>query len=146
MEKELADISVSEITKAAQVSRNSFYRNFADKEEIVQKHIASLLNFWSEFHKNSGSSSNALMYGTLFEHMKNNSDFYLLLKKRKLMHLFLTVFLDTFGPKQEYENMWAYTTAFIAYGTYGWIEEWIVRGMQESAETMADLLSSHGMK
>ena len=47
---------------------------------------------------------------------------------------------------QRYENLWAYTTAFITYGTYGWIEEWINRGMQESAETMAELLSLHGIK
>ncbi|WP_428829623.1 TetR-like C-terminal domain-containing protein [Paenibacillus riograndensis] len=42
--------------------------------------------------------------------------------------------------------MTAYVTSFIAYGTYGWIEEWIGRGMQESAEAMSSLLSSHGMK
>ena len=54
--------------------------------------------------------------------------------------------METYGPKAEYENMWAYTTAFISYGTYGWIMEWISRGMQESAETMADMLAKHGMK
>ena len=41
--------------------------------------------------------------------------------------------------------MWAYTKSFIAYGTYGWIEEWINRGMQESAGAMAEMLSSYGM-
>ena len=30
-EKELSDIHIGEITKKAQVSRNSFYRNYADK-------------------------------------------------------------------------------------------------------------------
>lgn len=33
-EKELSDINIGEITKKAQVSRNSFYRNYADKEDI----------------------------------------------------------------------------------------------------------------
>lgn len=50
------------------------------------------------------------------------------------------------GPKAEYDNMSAYVTSFMSYGTYGWINEWIARGMQESAEKMAELLSSHGMK
>ncbi|WP_082423273.1 TetR/AcrR family transcriptional regulator [Paenibacillus dakarensis] len=35
-EKGLADISISEITKAEQVSRNSFYRNFADKRKLFR--------------------------------------------------------------------------------------------------------------
>ena len=68
------------------------------------------------------------------------------LQYHRLMHLFLEVFLERNGPKSEYENLWAYTSAFITYGTYGWIEEWINRGMQESAETMAELLSLHGIK
>ena len=34
-EKELSDINIGEITKKAQVSRNSFYRNYADKEDII---------------------------------------------------------------------------------------------------------------
>lgn len=42
--------------------------------------------------------------------------------------------------------MAAYVTSFIAYGTFGWIDEWIGRGMQESAETMEALLASYGMK
>lgn len=35
-EKELSDINIGEITKKAQVSRNSFYRNYADKEDIIK--------------------------------------------------------------------------------------------------------------
>ena len=61
------------------------------------------------------------------------------------MHLFLDAYMKLNGPLSEDNNMWAYTKAFIAYGTYGWIEEWISRGMQESAETMARMLSDHGM-
>ena len=86
------------------------------------------------------------MYGSLFQHLKDHAEFYLLLKQRNLMHLFLEVFLDRNGPSTDDPNMWAYTKAFITYGTYGWIEEWISRGMQESSEAMAEMLSAHGMK
>ena len=145
-EKSLQEISISEIVDAAGVGRTSFYRNYETKEDVVKKHIVALIEKWDQDYKASGKDSNAELYGSLFQHLKDNADFYLLLKERNLMHLFLTVFLERSGPKAEYENMWAYTTAFITYGTYGWIEEWINRGMQESAETMAELLSSHGMK
>ena len=85
------------------------------------------------------------MYGSLFTHLKDHADLYLLLERRSLSHLLLQVLLEQTGPRPDLDNMWAYTTAFISYGTYGWIREWMRRGMQESAESMAELLSSHGM-
>ena len=145
-EKPMQDISISEIVDAAGVGRTSFYRNYEKKEDIVKKHIVDLIEKWDHEYKVSGKDSNAELYGSLFQHLKDNADFYLLLKERNLMHLFLEVFLDRNGPQAEYPNEWAYATAFITYGTYGWIEEWINRGMQESAETMAELLSSHEIK
>lgn len=145
-EKPIQEISISEIVDDAGVGRTSFYRNYETKEDVVKKHIEALIEKWDHEYKASGMDSNAELYGNLFKHLKDNADFYLLLRERNLMYLFLEVFLERNGPKAEYENMWAYTTAFLTYGTYGWIEEWIKRGMQESAETMAALLSSHGMK
>ena len=65
--------------------------------------------------------------------------------KRQITNALLTL-LEQSGSKPEYDNTWAYITAFIAYGTYGWIEEWVARGMQESGEEMTALLSAHGMR
>lgn len=144
-DKELKDISISEIIQKAEVSRNSFYRNYNQKEDIIQEHINELLSRWKNDYTRKGLNSNNEMYGSFFSHLEENSEFYLLLKKRNLFHLFLTVFLDIFGAKAEQDNLSAYVVSFIAYGTYGWIEEWIKRGMQESAETMTELLSSHSM-
>ncbi len=145
-QREFSEISVSQITEYAGVSRNSFYRNYSGKEDILLKYIRSLYSEWDAEYKKQGHESNVNLYGSLFQHLSDNKDFYLLLKKRDLFHLFLAVLLEQSGPRPEHENMWAYTTAFIAYGTYGWIEEWIARGMQESGDEMADLLASHGMK
>ena len=145
-EKPLNDISISEIVENAEVGRTSFYRNFESKEEIVKRQIKKLLDDWEREYKASEKESNAALYGSLFNHLKEHSDFYLLLKERGLMHLLLEVYLEKWGPKPNYPNEWAYATAFLSYGTYGWIEEWINRGMQESAETMAELLSKNGMK
>lgn len=53
--------------------------------------------------------------------------------------------MDILGPKQEYPNFTAYTTAFIANGIYGWIEEWLVRGMKETGEEMTKLLKNRNL-
>ena len=145
-DKPLNEISISEIVDNAAVGRTSFYRNFDTKEEVVKRHTRELIDKWEQNYKALGKDSNAEMYGSLFQHLKENAEFYLLLKQRNLMHLFLEVFLEKTGPLTDDLNMWAYTKAFITYGTCGWVEEWIKRGMQESAQEMADLLSTHGMK
>ena len=58
-EKELSDINIGEITKKAQVSRNSFYRNYADKEDIIKKYLYQLLSEWDNEWKQKNSDSNA---------------------------------------------------------------------------------------
>jgi AcrR family transcriptional regulator len=144
--KPLDDISVSELCDEAGVGRTSFYRNFESREDVIKKRIRSLFFGWARDWEATGRESAAEMYGSMFRHFKDNMSFYLLLRERGLMRLFLEVYMERYGPSAEDVNMWAYTKSFIAYGTYGWIEEWIARGMTESADAMAELLSSHGMK
>jgi len=139
---EFDEISISQITSFAQVSRNSFYRNYENKEDILLQYVRKLFTDWRTQCEKRAPSSTADLYGDLFQHLIDHRDFYLLLKKRNQFHLFLTVLLEQTGPKPEHENMWAYTLAFIAYGTYGWIEEWVARGMQESGAVMAALLAA----
>ncbi len=129
---ELSDISVSQICQTAQVSRNSFYRNFESREDVLARHISALLESWSEAYQGRATGSNAEMYGSLFAFLKKNAGLLLLLKRRGLFHLFERAFMENWGPKAELENVAAYTVAFVSYGTYGWIEEWIARGMHGS--------------
>ena len=136
------EISISQITSFAQVSRNSFYRNYKSKEDILLHYVRWLFTNWLTQCEKRAPSSTADLYGDLFQHLIDNRDFYLLLKKRNQFHLFLAVLLEQTGPMPEHDNMQAYTAAFIAYGTYGWIEEWLGRGMQESGDVMASLLAT----
>lgn len=145
-ERELAEITIREITTVAQVSRNSFYRNYATKEDILKKHIRDLLKDWMNYYEQFGVDSHAQRFGSLFKHLKKHGDFYLLVKQRGLLYLLHDVLMELSGPKPEQENIEAYTVAFVFNGIYGWIEEWIARGMQESAETMTTLLASTGMQ
>lgn len=145
-ERPMSEISISEICQNACVGRTSFYRNYETKEDVIKKYIRNLTAKWQKEYDASGSDSNAILYGSLFQHLKDYSEFFLLLKKRDLFHLYLEVFIEIFGAKPEDNNMVAYTKNFITYGTFGWIEAWIARGMEESADTMTAMLSAHGMK
>lgn len=145
-EHELSALSIGQITSAAGVSRNAFYRNYQEKEDIVRAYIRKLyLGWWNEYLK-TATGLNSDLYGSLFGHLYANRDFYLLLKKRGLFHLFRQVMMTESGPKPEQENLAAYTVAFVIQGSLGWIEEWLNRGMQESGEVMAAMLAANENK
>lgn len=89
--------------------------------------------------------SNAELFGHLFKYLKQYGDMMMLIQKRGLFHLFKESYLSLWGPSETVNNVTAYTLAFVANGILGWIEEWLKRGMCESAESMSSLLSLNGM-
>ena len=141
-EKELKDISISEITTTAQVSRISFYRNYNDKDTIIKDYIHLTLNEWNKNHPKTEEHTEDDILGDIFAYIIEYKDFYLLLRDRGIFYFLKDIIMDALGPKSEYPNFDAYTPAFIANGIYGWIEEWFLRGMQESGEEMTRLLKS----
>lgn len=143
--KELKEISVSEITTTAGVARVSFYRNYNEKEDVLKEYILKLFGEWTSAYDASGKQSESDLMGAMFKHLTDYKAFYLLLNKRHLSYLLKDVIISICGPKPEYINIEAYTTAFFSYGLYGWIEEWFKRGMQETAEEMTALLNARNM-
>lgn len=145
-EKELRDISVSEIAAAAGVHRVSFYRSFDEKEDILREYMNATYGAWERERPPAGDEAppEEATVG-LFDYMMVNREFYDLLHRRGLFYLFKDVLLANIGPRPEYSNHAAYVTAFIANGVYGWIAEWVARGMEESAGEMAALLAKQGV-
>ena len=141
-EKELKDISISEITATAQVSRASFYRNYDDKATVIKEYIHLTLNDWNKNHPKTSQYTEDDILGDIFAYITEYKDFYLLLRDRGIFYFLKDIIMDALGPKVDCTNFGAYTSAFIANGIYGWIEEWFLRGMQESGEEMTRLLKN----
>ena len=141
-EKELKDISISEITATAEVSRISFYRNYDDKDTVIKDYIHLTLNEWNKNHPKTSQHTEDEILGDIFAYITEYKDFYLLLRDRGIFYFLKDIIMDALGPKEMYPNFVAYTQAFIANGIYGWIEEWFLRGMQESGEEMTRLLKN----
>ena len=145
-QEDLSRITVSQICERAQVSRNSFYRNFSSTEDILRKRVASLLQEWHRSYEATESGSDAGLYGSFFRHLQENASCYQLLQSRGLFHLFRESYLGLFGPKASHSNAEAYVMAFLAGGMLAWVEQWMERGMQESGDQMATLLRSFGVE
>lgn len=131
------EIKITSIVKEAQVGRASFYRNFSNKEDVLKQYLIRLIQEWgTEFEKSNDPN---LLVESLFGHYSKYSEFYKLLYTSNLFHLVLDNIKAVCGPKPEQDSLQAYTSAWFAYGLFGWINEWIARGMKESPKEMAQL-------
>ena len=129
-EKDLKDIKINEITTRAQVGRVSFYRNYQDKEDILKQYLERIIKEW----KLQDQMPFELIMKTLFEHLMAYQDFYTLLYQKDLFYLFRNTLKKLMVQDHQLSNPEAYAVAYMTYGIYGWIKEWIARGMQESPE------------
>lgn len=144
-DKEIENISISELCENAGIGRASFYRNFNSKEDILRGYINELFDGWKRGWENNNSIPLSSGIGMIFEHFEQHREFYQLLNKRRLTYLLKDAILDMVELKTDLPKGEAYAKAFVAYILYGWIEVWFQRGMQESAEEMKQLFQSQGL-
>ena len=76
------------------------------------------------------------MVRIVFSHFEANRDFYTLLNERGLVYLLKDIILDLCGFDPEQEMPAAYSSAYVAFFLYGWIEVWFRRGMRDKAEEL----------
>lgn len=138
--RDLSEITIGEITEKAQVSRNSFYRNFASKEDIIRHKILTYLNEWREQTEAEKFEDPKHIYTILFEIAEKHKDFFLLLDNAGLLYLLQDEFFKNFEPADDDNEIAAYSKAFFTYSTYGFLETWIKRGMNRSAKEMEKML------
>lgn len=133
-QKSLEDIAVSEITATAQVGRASFYRNYTSKEDVLRQYDRELIREWGQKYESDAASNAGNVFSSLFRQYKENARFYKLLYQCGMTDVILETIKATCGPTPEMSAPEAYSKAFLAYGIYGWVVEWIARGMVDEPE------------
>ncbi len=153
-EKKYEDIKIANITEKAGVARQSFYRNYEGKDDIIAKFIESLFASYSErltilFESKSFDSGE--MYRLFFDILYEHRHYLLKLKDASLSHLL-------------YNNFWLYSNAliegffdennvspsdektiFVQYQLGGIIAlsvDWICRNMVESPAELSQRLNA----
>ncbi|KAB7739394.1 TetR family transcriptional regulator [Nostocoides sp. F2B08] len=144
-EKPYTEITITEITTRAKVSRRTFYRNFATKNDLLDAYSERLMLEYVEQLRvvaNGPMEDIVLMHFTFWtEHL----DFLAVLARNGMIYLVLqkyneynsevaersgsTRYLNT--PKSEYAR------AFNTGGYFNLLFEWLRRGANESPEEMA---------
>ncbi len=138
--KEYDDISITEITNKAGVSRVSFYRNFNSKEDIIKKWIENTTtSFLKTSDINFKKDSTRDYFIKLFSHLEKYKEQSLLIYKANLIHLLKTEFENKLLAihEKEYDN---YKSFFLAGGIFNVYYYWLRNGCKESAEEIAEKL------
>lgn len=138
--KQLKDISITELCDSAGVGRMSFYRNFESKEAVLQRYDQTLVEKWIDKYQAEGDEDNVpkLLYHLML-HYKEHEQFYTLLYKNDCSLILLDTIKKINKLSPDVSNAEAYAKSFVAYSVFGIVNEWIGRGMLESAEELAAL-------
>ena len=140
-EKPLSDISVSELTGRAGIGRVSFYRNYKSKEDILKEESERLIREWGRLYEENPESTPQTLFPSLFDFYRDHKDFYTTLYEAGMSSIMMETIVGTIRITPEMQNLEAYMKSFWAYGIYGWMLEWIRRGMRESGEELLVLFS-----
>ena len=135
-EKPVADISISELCAMAGVGRTSFYRNYEEKEDIIKAYMIRLSQSWMDKCKITPNLPVSETVRIVFSHFEANRDFYSLLNERGLVYLLKDIILDLCGFNPDQEVIAAYSSAYVGFFLYGWVEVWFRRGMRDTVEEL----------
>ncbi|MBO4953917.1 MAG: TetR/AcrR family transcriptional regulator [Clostridia bacterium] len=141
-DRELKEISVSDICKMTGLNRSTFYANFIDIYDLADKireHLEQ--DFSAQFKEEQGRES----YGavTMFKHIKDNPLFYQTYFKLGYDEQHQGMVYDIARAEQDFDNKHIdYHIAFFRSGINAIIKMWLAGGCKESPEEMAEILKA----
>ena len=137
--KPIEKITVSELCERSGAGRATFYRNYKDMTDIVRKYLIRLNHEWTE-NPSILQSGMRNLADAIFSHFEAHRAFYELLSRRGLVYLMKDVITDTFSLKTDGPIIEAYSSAYVIYVLYGFIEVWFQRGMKDPRQELCALL------
>ncbi len=137
-----SDITVSELTRKAGVSRVSFYRNYKSKESVLISMLEERSRKWWEEYKSSQSEDYIESFFTACLDFGKVAG---LLKKNGLEHLLLANIQNLIGPKPHDSAEASFKKACLAGAVYGVLMEWIKRDMVDTPAQISRILSKPDM-
>ena len=133
----LADITITDLVKTAGVSRVSFYRNFKSKQDVLEQHLALLIQEWGKEFEDRGDI--AYFSESLLNHYYKYKDIYLLLYRQGLSNLIYETIRSAMKMDDSQNNMERYVKSMVAGSIFGWVDEWFRQGMVETPQEIIKL-------
>lgn len=138
----LEEIRIVDLVQLAEVSRNSFYRNFSDKDDVLRHYISDVTDKWYE-STNTDSllhRKDPQFFAPLFNHMYKYRDAATILIRNGKMHLLEEEFdRRAIALLDGTEDPWY--IAYLSGGIFKVYRRWAENGYRETPEEIADHLS-----
>lgn len=157
-ENSFKDITISNICDVAYVSRNTFYRIFKTKEDLLKDIIKQKVSYiisQFELHESSSADNQSKedaerIYRRFFTYWKNNKEFLYIIKKQNMFLLFNNILcehLTNSTSERIINQIYFGQKKYLRQYYYGWmgaaigslIETWVNRNFEEDVEQIVQL-------
>lgn len=141
--KEIEDISVSRICKAAGLNRSTFYANYVDIYDLVEKIRERMLNEFASIFNDKEAGHTYENYLTMFRHIKDNRIFYRTYFKLAFDTNYDITYFSEELSREEFNNRFIeYHGEFFKAGISAIIKMWLNRDCKETPEEMVEIIQS----
>lgn len=145
-QKPYNEITVSEICKLAQLDRRTFYRNFKDKDDVIEYYISCLQEEYLTTLQSVEIRTIKSMAKAQFEFWKKHLDFLNILQSNGFLVGILLKVTNDFIP-QIYKKFhftmppnFDYKVTFISGGFCNILFNWISHGAKETPDEIATIV------
>lgn len=134
--KPIEKISIEEMTAKADVGRSTYFRYFKSKDEVLSFKIHCLWKRFCEAQARpaDGPQDDTRMFFQFSLSLRPIND---LLYAAGHQNALLEAYMQILDPSCQQSNIKTYyLNNFLAYGVFGLVNAWILRGYQETPEEM----------
>ncbi len=135
------EITITQITNKAGVSRMTYYRNYLSKDEILASYNEYLTEEFASITRTIKEMNNSSYFKALFDFSSKCKDYLYTLNKTQKLYIILEAInknVDVITKDNDEENIYYYK--FFAGAIFNTLISWIISGTKESSEEMAEKL------
>ena len=141
--KNISEISVSTICEKAGLNRSTFYANYIDVYDLVEKVKNRMAEEFAEFQTSNHSEQNPNGYLSMFQHIKENQIFYNTYFKLEDISISPITEYHMELAEKYYNNEYIdYHIEFFRAGLNAIIKKWLNNNCKESPEEMSNILQA----
>lgn len=140
-EKPIQKITIPELVKTAEVGRNTYFRHFNKKEDLISYKLVLLWHRWAEENniivRTKFSIDNAKSF---FEFNLSIKNLLILLYSNGLQSTIYDAFNQVLMPIYRISADECYESRFYSTGLFGLLDEWVRRDFSETPVQMEKIL------